>query len=524
MAVLNLISSQKVPARTGPPQAEVYQLWVENPAGLRMETYGTRIPQQVLPHDHGSRRGQNLEFPILQVSFGPQATPGAGVGNWLAGVPLYPGSGVDFAEEPKLIWAERLDMQGGVNEVFIEILYDYGGGAGTLEILCCLRPLAEHGLNPDEGDTPVHTLVHTLTGASRVTRNAVQFSDLSDFGPSTYDRPVMVEVWLSADPTAVNFRLLACAAIPGEPDTANPFGEPLEFKPPRVAIDPTSLQTGKIAQSEIAQAAHVVWNQLGQEVLGGTPGVKADGTPDRSAPFVREIWRRHRHTGRRFTDPETGEVASDGAIPLLPLAQESCVTDLDDNALNILSTDPAKGYLLHPTDTLDTSQGWLQREQRIETPIGCPELWMQARISFAHTTQMCRLWWYVALHNLNGNLLDFDWVGGGLVIDPARSGVFARALVEPIDGIAWQQNAVRLGNGVGLWTQKAAAHPLPTGVRTTTNLPRITKVMRLTYTPTQTGPIRITHAWGLEIGAEGSANYDNLARLAGVKVWCAPGY
>ena len=524
MAKLTLIDSQKVPGRNGPPSTEVYQLWVENPAGIRAINYGDRIPQQVLPHDHGNRRGLNLEVPLSQSTLGPQNTPGGAVGSWLAGVPLFPQfTGVDFATNPKLVWAQRVDVVGGVKEIYVEIVVEYSGGAGaSLALRATLRPLEEHGMEVGQGTAPSANVNQLLNGAARATRAQFAFTNLADFGPTSYDRAMMVEIWLVASPVA-SWRLNAVAVIPGTPDTGNPFGEPLEFKPPRVAIDLAAIATGKIVQTETLQQAHVVWNQVTQEVLGGTPGMNADGTPNINDPFRRVIWRRHRHTGRNYIDPDTKLRASDGAVLNYPFGEQVYHDELDDNGTNLLSSNPWKGMKLHP-GALNTTVGWLNVEQRLELPIGLPELLLQANISPNTSNQISRLWWYAALYGLGGNLLNCAWVATNGAIDTSKSGAFIRTLVEPIDGYAWQQNSIRLANGLGLWTQKAAKNPLPSEVKTTQNLGRITKVMRLRYTPTQTGPVRLVNAWALEIGAEGSGTYDTSARLNSLKVWPAPGY
>jgi len=521
---LNLIESQKVPGRTGPPATEVYQLWVENPEGLRVANYGSRRPQQALPHDHGNRRGLNREAPLCQSSLGPQGTPGGAVGTWAAGVPLLPASGVDFGEEPKLLWAQRVDVVGGVKEIYVEVVIEYAGGTGEVELRAQLRPLEEHGMTVGQGIGSSPTATHSLTGAARATRNSFAFANLQEWGSYSYDRVMLVEIWLNADPTNHGWRLCSVAVIPGTPDTGNPYGEPLEFRPPRVAIDIASINTGKIVQTEVVQSAHQIWNQLSQEVLGGTPGMNTDGTPNASDPFRRVITRRHRHQGRNYIDPETGLRTSDGAILNYPLGEAVFTDDLGDNGTNLTTSVPVKGLKLHPAGTLSLAQGWLQVEQRLEAPMGLTDFLLQAAISPATTNNLSRLWWYIKMQDLGGNAIECEWVATGSALDTTKSGAFSRALVEPIDGFAWQQNSVRLGNRLGLWTQRAAKVPLPEEVRGTESLARITKVMRIRYAPTQTGPIRLFHAWALEYGPEDSATYDTDARLLALKVWPAPGY
>jgi hypothetical protein len=514
----------KVPNRSGPPFADVYALWVENPGGLDVVMYQSRIPKGVLAHDHGERRGYPLEhLPLGGCLFGPQGTPGGAPEAWEQGIPLYPPSSalITFVPTPKPVAWVPLYIPGGVKTLYVETLFYLDGAGDPREVTLAakIRPVADIGLDVGAGPGPTVTLVHTVTGAVRETRGAFHFPSLASLGQEGLDREdLVVEIFLASNPPAgTTYRLLGAFPFVGSVSTASPPAEPLEHAPEKAEINPDQLRAGQLLEAELGLRAHLRWNQTTLSALGEVPGLKPDlSTPEETRPWRQVVRGPHKHTGRVSTHPVTGERLADGAVPRRIAWAQFYGIDFNDTAA-------AMGEDYPLGEEIDGAQF----DARLDVPVGLSRLDFVFALSAGHDEQLARLNLDLRLVDLDDNNIDIEVATGAEVSLPSLiTPSFTRVRVDPRDGAVWKRASERVGRG--LWTNAALRHPSSIfagfSQETSERIPRVSERVRFAFTAPRTGPLRLIFRFGLELGAEGSATFATEARLAWAAVTYPPGF
>lgn len=510
------------PNNAGPSSLKFYEVFIESPIGIEAIIYDDRVPAGVLAHDHGQGRGAPLEEAFYSRMLGPHDPEGGAAGTWEEGIPVYPKTSVteSFQTRPKLLIYDHMWIPGGVKEFTLEAIFymdDTGAPlAREVTLLARLRPLYELGLDYDHGVGPSVSITHSISGSVEETRDAWEFSSLAALGGYGMDRECLLEIWLTEDPPAGStFRLCALAAFAGELPTENDLAEPDEWVGSKAAPSPFESAEGQIVYSRIGYTAHLRFNQLILEALGGAGALGGSlSIPDTAQAYRQIVTRPHTHEGRIYTDPDTDELVLGGALIRGDLFGQCYISELGSTASQ-MDGEPSQGMLIHQNGDLDEDNGWFTAEGRGETPIGCRALEVVFAVAPNHVLEEARLWFYLRLEDLHSEQIEIAVSTAGGVTDPEESGGFTRILVDPLDGPLWTPNAKRAGAGLALWTTQAKRSPYPSRLFPNPDtIPRVSQKITATFTPSRTMGIRYRARWALETGALGSATYEEAARVA----------
>ncbi len=513
-----LDDTDTAPNISAPAQAEAHTVWVLNPLGLEETIFGSRKPAGVFPHDHSERRGEPLWAPFWYVSFGPYGAEGGAANSWTMGIPVYPpAANNDFTVQPKCLgwWPFRIPAQ--VKTCIVEFLIWMNGlNNQTVTLKARIRPLVELGYNRDQGNAPSSSVVctHTTALGDRATRYQWSFADLTPLGDPGLDKEDLVlEIWQTTNAVAAStYRLVAATAVATTYTQGS--GEPIETTPARAEVIPAEIKTGERVFSDIAQRAHLRYNQLSLEALGRSPGLQSnlDALSEEDS-YQTIVYGPHQHRARRYLDPITGLAVYDGAVQKRLLWLCAPYVKYWDTA-GAVTDDPALGLKLHSGGSGATQ---MMLGGRVSLPIGQQAIFIRFAVLSDNDEELSRLYFYVMLEDINGGVIDLSVNAQGQYPHSARDGNFTVIDVLPIDSPLWQPTSQRLNNGLGVWTQDAAKAPAPSGIipDATALVPRVSRMVTIGFSLTKVdGPYWLRTKWALEAGVRGSGTFDPLARLA----------
>ncbi len=525
--VYYLDNTYKVPNGSAPLTAEAYTVWIANPRGLEAWIFDdSKSPGAVFPHDHQEKKGKPLWNAFWSTSFGPTAPEGGAANSWIQGIPLYPPSGSnDFTTSPKCLgwWPFRVPAQ--VKAFFLEFLvYLDGATIRTITLKARIRPYSELGLDHDQGTGPSASITATQTsGLARVTRDQFSFTDISALGDPGLDKDDLVlELWQMSNPSAGRlFRLLAASAVSSS-SYAKGQAEPVENTPARAQVTLAEIKESEFVYSDTAQRAHLRYNQINLEALGLSPGLRSNlDTELEEDPYQTTIYEPHKHRGRRYLDPVSGLPVYDGAVQRRLLWFVAPSVNLGDSAADVNGA-PGQGHKLHYGGSSATQA---EVRGRLSLPLGLKAINVRFAIKPGTSAVECRLYFYVALYDITGTFIDIGVNSQGIGPASAKSGAFTVVDVLPLDNPLWQSNAIRNGQGVGLWTEDAAKSPAPYGSQEAGRVPRVSRAVTVGFNLTKVDyPYILRCKWALETGVRGSGTFATDARLAWAAAFVPPGY
>lgn len=515
------------PGVPGPSQGTAHTLWVESAVGVETVAYDV-VPQGVLAHDHGERRGTPLELPLFQVVLGPQGEAGDTPDQWTQGIPLYPPTSGSFVTNPKCLLYHHVFLPAGVRSFYVDAcLYLNGASPRSVSLSAVLRPLYEVGRALGSGQGITATCTATHTGSVRASRAHFEFTGLEALGEVGLDRDdLILEVWLTSDPpVGTLYRLLSLTGYrdPTTATTTTSSAEPVESYEGRAQVDPADVVAGQVVTSQLVLRAHLRLNQATYAALGGTPGLESNTSVVRdSDSWKRTVTSRHRHYGRDFTDPDTGLRMSDGSVVRRSL-WAGCFADSFGDSATQMGALPSSGYKLTPGASAEPNNGHLELRGRLQIPVGLRALLLRFGVSPGHNGAQGRLYFTFQLFDLDGTELDVSYsLNAGAQVDLDGRG--EAVLVEPEEGCLWQPSSALQGAGIGRWTQRARRSPLPADVPNYTQVPRISKRVRVSFTPVRTQAYEFLATWRLESGALESGTYAGGAALAFFDAYAPAGF
>jgi hypothetical protein len=492
---------------------ELSALFIDNPLYLRQSIFGVAypLPRHSRPHDHGEGRGEVLEDRhLLSLVYGPHVAEGGGaVAGGTIGVPiLEPATDVDYTTDEKVLTEQGLFVPGGVESIdFRAVLYEPGGGGDDLTLILEARPMADVGYGP--GDNLGITGELAFEDAGNDFQEATVTLDLSPLGDIHRDRVFDLVIWQADNPSVGTVHRLCC--LLGTAGTAPSSLSELSTHQPREELPVAKVLEGQELSTLLADKASRVLNQLSYEALGGVPGLETDlKTPDTGDPWRRLLTGPHQHRGTY--EDSAGNRVDDGAVIRRPLWAQAYVANMaadDTTEASTGTTAPALGAKLNAS----------RFSGRCSVPAGLRAVDVYALIQPGVSSFETRLLVGADIDPISSNSEGFQVAmrSGPFSAQASQAGGDLICQALPVDGVAWQDNAARLGVGQSLWTTKAlkSVADLPDTV-SVTNCPRWTQPIRVEIEPDPGGD---TGAYDCDLDLYFILQYGPLADHEDDSVW-----
>jgi hypothetical protein len=513
---------------------ELSTLFINNPLYLRQSVFGVTypLPRHSRPHDHGEGRGEALtDRHLLSLIYGPHVAEGGGaVAGGTIGIPiLQPAAGVDYTTDEKVLAQQGLFVPGGVESVVFRVAVYEAGGGEDLSLIVEVRPLSDVGYSPGANLGVTGQLSFTSTGDEIMEATATL--DLSSLGDIQRDRVYDLTIWQASNATAgFDSRLCSLLAYPGTAPTNLPE---LATHQPREELPVAKILEGQELSTLLADKASRVLNQLSYEALGGVPGLDGDlKTPDTDDPWRRLLTTPHQHRGE-FTDIG-GNRVNDGAIIRRPLWAQAYTAhvagDLVGAEDSTGTANPVRGQKITPSGNFDFAVfGGL-----CSIPAGLGAIDIYALIQPGSTASLARLWVSAEVFPLGASVGIHTAMRSGPFVAMSLEGSDLECQVLPVDGVLWQPNANRIGQGLGVWTQEALRQAADLPTTTSDTYPaRWTQPIRVEFSPdpdSEAGAYDcdLRLYFGIQTGAQTSietaATYDTGARVLAILAVPSAGY
>ncbi len=505
---------------------------IDNPAAIRLWTYGDRVITGVVPpHDHDVNGGELINGSLLSLALGPYLREGTSSSSFVKGIPLTRG---DYTNSPKLLLSALVTLPAGVSRLRGALLVHTGAASGSTTLTPVLRGVAWHNFRLVDNTSGVMARTDITWTATGDNYYLLEWSWLGRELGKAKNLKSSARCEFCIYQKGLNFPPSGAQILGGElwiDDIEQHYvAKHNTSKAPLAQITYSDILSGKILLTSLSRKIRNALNDATLGVLGRAPGLEGTN-PDRLSRWMRIIKTPHSHRGFLVPDGRGGFIADGACLRYPPRATAVWPRNWGEDATALKNADASqvKGLLIHSGGALDNT--WLSWDFDIDLESGLGALDLMCAVEPGNTTDSSRLLLHVGIFSFGASTnyaatIKCDYhnqesvdAGGLLVCE-----------VEPEENDAWVPNQERRLAGKSVYSQNAKKTEASASILVqTTNAYRISKKIKvgISQPAYQAGGVaRATGRYVLRVRfslPSGSA-YDGAARVLAFEATAATGY